>query len=123
MTGRIFGLLAGAAIMARGTASSASADGLPVLGVDVGSKGVTVPGATARYVTLWSGKKSTVVARVRRNGGRIDRSRLLQGTFTIPAVAYDGPSSTPGACGSSRCFDCRVTTASTRSHRVETGST
>ena len=100
MTGRLLGLLAGAAIVAGVAASTARADGLPVLGVDVGSKGVTVPGATARYVTLWSGKKSTVVARVRRNGGRIDRSRLLQGTFTIPAVAYDGSASGLSADGS-----------------------
>jgi len=100
MTGRLLGLLAGAAIAAGVAASTARADGLPVLGVDVGSKGVTVPGAAARYVTLWSGTKSTVVARVRRNGGRIDRSRLLQGTFTIPAVAYDGSASGLSADGS-----------------------
>ena len=100
MTGRLLGLLAGAAIVAGVAASTARADGLPVLGVDVGSKGVTVPGATARYVTLWSGEKSTVVARVQRNGGRIDRSRLLQGTFTIPAVAYDGSASGLSADGS-----------------------
>jgi len=70
MTRRILGLLGSAAIVAGAAAASASADGLPVLGVDVGSKGVTVPGAAARYVTLWSGPKTTVVARVRRNGGR-----------------------------------------------------
>ena len=99
MTGRILGLLA-STIVAATAASTASADGLPVLGVDVGSKGVTVPGAVARYVTLWSGKRSTVVARVRRNGGRIERSRLLQGTFTIPAVAYDGSASGLSADGS-----------------------
>jgi hypothetical protein len=93
MPRRILGLLGSAAIVAGATAAAASADGLPVLGVDVGSKGVTVPGAAARYVTLWSGPKSTVVARVRRNGGQIDRSRLLDGTFTIPAVAYDGSAS------------------------------
>src|SRR5580765_2838079 len=100
MTGRLLGLLAGAAIVAGVAVSTARADGLPVLGVDVGSKGVTVPGATARFVTLWSGKRSTVVARVRRNGGRIDRSGLLQGTFTIPAVAYDGSASGLSADGS-----------------------
>ena len=70
-----------------------------MLGVDVGSKGVTVPGAAARYVTLWSGPKTTVVARVRRNGGRVDRSRLLEGTFTVPAVAYDSSASGLSADG------------------------
>ena len=99
MTRRILGLLGSAAIVAGAGAATASADGLPVLGVDVGSKGVTVPGAAARYVTLWSGPKTTVVARVRRNGGRVDRSRLLEGTFTIPAVAYDSSASGLSADG------------------------
>ena len=99
MRRRILGLLGSAAIVAGAGAATASADGLPVLGVDVGSKGVTVPGAAARYVTLWSGPKTTVVARVRRNGGRVDRSRLLEGTFTIPAVAYDSSASGLSANG------------------------
>jgi hypothetical protein len=99
MTRRILGLLGSAAIVAGAAAASASTDGLPVLGVDVGSKGVTVPGAAARYVTLWSVPKTTVVARVRRNGGRVDRSRLLEGTFTIPAVAYDRSASGLSADG------------------------
>lgn len=100
MTRRILGLLGSAAIVAGAGASTANADGLPVLGVDVGSKGVTVPGAAARYVTLWAGPRSTVVARVARNGGRIVRSRFLQGMFTIPAVAYDGSASGLSADGS-----------------------
>jgi len=99
MTRRILGLLGSAAVVACAGAATASADGLPVLGVDVGSTGVTVPGAAERYVTLWSGPKSTVVARVARHGGRIVNSRLLQGTFTIPAVAYDGSASGLSADG------------------------
>lgn len=95
----ILGLLGSAAIVSGAGAATASADGLPVLGVDVGSKGVTVPDAAARYVTLWSGPKTTVVARVRRNGGRVDRSRLLEGTFTVPAVAYDSSASGLSADG------------------------
>jgi hypothetical protein len=67
----------------------ARADGLPVLGIDVGSSGVTVPGAGVRYVTLPAGR-STIVAGVERNGGRIVRSFTWPGTWTIPAVAYDG---------------------------------
>jgi hypothetical protein len=66
----------------------ARADGLPVLGIDVGGTGVTTPGNSLRYVTIPSGS-STVVAAVERNGGRIDHTILLPGTFTIPAVAYD----------------------------------
>jgi hypothetical protein len=60
-----------------------------VLGIDVGSSGVTVPGVAVRYVTLPSGR-STIVAAVQRQGGRIARSSRRRGSFTIPAVAYDG---------------------------------
>ena len=88
MSGRVVVFLAVGAAALVATAS-AGADGLPVLSVDAGPTGVTVPTGTARYVTIPAGH-STVVARVRRDGGRIIRSRLLPGTFTIPAVAYDG---------------------------------
>src|SRR4051794_21465334 len=77
---------------------AARADGLPVLGVDAGPTGVTTPASSARYVTMPAGGQ-TVVAAVRREGGRIIRSRLLTGTFTIPAVAYDGSASGLSADG------------------------
>ena len=66
----------------------ARADGLPVLGVDVGQSGV-VTADGARYVTMTSGGR-TVVARVARTGGSVLVWRSFPGTFTIPAVAYDG---------------------------------
>ncbi len=69
---------------------AAHADGLPVLGVDVGASGVTTPAADgARYVTLRAGR-GTLVARIARGSGAVLRSRLLVGRYTIPAVAYDG---------------------------------
>lgn len=68
---------------------NAQADGLPVLGVDAGATGVAIPGAPDRYVTIPAGS-NTALARVSQNGGRILASRILRGTFTIPAVAYDG---------------------------------
>jgi hypothetical protein len=88
MSGRVAVMLAlsATAVVAAG---SARADGLPVLSVDAGPTGVVTPAGSARYVTIPAGRR-TVVARVRRGGGRIIRSRLLPGTFTIPAVAYDG---------------------------------
>jgi DNA-binding beta-propeller fold protein YncE len=70
-------------------AGGAGADGLPVLGVDAGGTGVTTPSGNARYVTV-PANGNTVVARVNPHGGRILASRVLRGTFTIPAVAYDG---------------------------------
>lgn len=78
-----------AVICAGVSAGSAWADGLPVLGVDAGPGGVVSSNGNARYVTLHAGK-NTVVARVDPRGGRVLRSRLLHGIYTIPAVAYDG---------------------------------
>jgi hypothetical protein len=82
------GSVAVATIAAILSAPSARADGLPVLGVDVGSSGVATADG-ARYVTMASGGR-TVVARVAEAGGRLLVWRSLPGTFTIPAVAYDG---------------------------------
>jgi hypothetical protein len=70
--------------------ATAAADGLPVTGIDVGPSGVTTDGSAARYVTLPAGKGRTLVARVRRRGGQVQRSRLIRGSFTVPAVALDG---------------------------------
>jgi hypothetical protein len=90
---RFWVLLAGTVLMASSVgAKAARADGLPVLGVDVGASGVVTLSGQARYVTIPAGK-STVVARVSQGGGRILASSLLPGTFTIPAVAYDGSAS------------------------------
>lgn len=69
--------------------ATARADGLPVLGIDVGSTGVAPPGGSIRYVTIPAGP-STVVARVSTDSGAILASRTLPGSLTIPAVAYDG---------------------------------
>jgi hypothetical protein len=77
--------------------ASATADGLPI-GVDAGGGGVTTAGASERYVTL-PARGSTVVARVRRDGGEVVRSRALRGTFVIPAVALDGTASGLSADG------------------------
>lgn len=74
------------ALAALAAPSAALADGLPVLGVDVGGTGVA--SGDARYVTIPAGG-DTVVARLQRNGGRVDASAVLRGRFTIPAVAYD----------------------------------
>ncbi len=69
-------------------AAGARADGLPVLGVDVGGTGVASSSGNARYVTMPAGN-DTVLARVSPSGGRVLASTFLRGTFTIPAVAYD----------------------------------
>jgi hypothetical protein len=71
---------------------AAMADGLPVLGVDVGSEGVTARTSPIRYVTL-PAAGGTVVARTAVRGGRVLAFTQFPGTFTIPAVAYDGSAS------------------------------
>ena len=82
-----FALVAVAAVPA-----AATADGLPVLGVDVGSAGVAASTSPIRYVTLHGGRE-TIVARTAVRGGRVLRFTRLRGNFTIPAVAYDGSAS------------------------------
>ncbi len=69
-------------------AAGARADGLPVLGVDVGSTGVASSSGDARYVTIPAGH-NTILERVSPRGGQVLDWVLLHGTFTIPAVAYD----------------------------------
>jgi hypothetical protein len=76
----------------------ALADGLPVLGVDVGSSGVTVPGSPDRYVTVSQGRL-TLVERIARDGGRVLGMARVVGNFTIPAVAYDASASGLSADG------------------------
>jgi len=71
-------------------AATAHADGLPVEGIDLSRAGVAAPDPMSpRYVTLPAGS-DTVVAAVSQVGGQVRRSRVVDGTFTIPAVAYDG---------------------------------
>jgi hypothetical protein len=85
-----FGLaIVGAAVVAGG----AAADGLPVLGVDVSMQGVAVHGGPARYLTVSEGLRGTIVEQTATAGGSIMGLTRLHGTFTIPAVAYDGSAS------------------------------
>lgn len=69
--------------------AAAAADGLPVVGVDVGPEGVALPGKPPRYVALPVGK-NTLVARIDRGSGKVRASNVVPGRLTIPAVAYDG---------------------------------
>src|SRR2546423_5708040 len=77
---------------------AAAAHGLPVLGIDDGSSGVAAPAGVSRYVTI-PAPGGTLVERINRNGGQVLASSLFPGTFTIPAVAYDG---SPGGLSGDR---------------------
>jgi len=81
-------ILLGLALVATGLcAGTARADGLPVLGIDVGDSGVTTPQVRYVALSLWG---DTLVAKLEREGGRVLDRNALRGRFTIPAVALDG---------------------------------
>jgi len=83
-------LLALVALVAlAGAADRATAKGAGSLG---SFDGVAVTGSPYRYIAMRPGDSHalTVVARVDRDGGRLDRWWYLNGSFQVPAVAYDG---------------------------------
>jgi hypothetical protein len=92
-------VLVAAVIVTLSVTATAAADGLPVLGIDVGQQGVTAAGSPDRYVTINDGEW-TIVQRIARNGGRVLAWQKILGTFTIPAVAYDSSASGLSADGS-----------------------
>jgi hypothetical protein len=68
-------------------ASTASADGLPVVGVEADPSGLG--GQNVRYEALpYEG--DTFVQRIERGTGAILGSRTLRDRFEVPIVAYDG---------------------------------
>jgi hypothetical protein len=54
--------------------------------------GVSAPGGSVNYVAVWAGNHRTLVERVHRDGGVVERTRLLPGALGVPGVAYDGSS-------------------------------
>jgi hypothetical protein len=84
-------LLAAAAALAV-AAGGAGANGSPFSpGLVFGGEGVLAHDASVRYVTQTI-ETSTLVSVIRREGGRVDRWRLVRGFYGIPLVAYDGTS-------------------------------
>jgi hypothetical protein len=69
-------------------ASHAYGDGIGVTG---SAAGVSVAGSPYRYVALSpsSTPRVTVVERIERDGGKVDRWWYLPGNYYVPAVAYD----------------------------------
>ncbi|HEX2086992.1 MAG TPA: hypothetical protein VHF89_15025, partial [Solirubrobacteraceae bacterium] len=72
------------------TPAAASGDGLPIGNVDVGEKGVVVPGASHRITAVTAGGRSTLVMRIARDGGEIENVLRLNEPLTVPGVALDG---------------------------------
>jgi hypothetical protein len=69
-------------------APAAHAAGGPVPPVQ-GGTGVSAPGGSLNYVAVRAGR-DTVLQRVRRATGFIERSRSIRGAYGIPGAAYDG---------------------------------
>jgi hypothetical protein len=80
-------LLASLLVIAGAIASSARADGLPLLGQGVGP--LAIEAGPERLVSLPSAR-GTVLLRIQRDGGQVFASRFLARQLTIPQVAYDG---------------------------------
>jgi hypothetical protein len=76
------------ALMGLVAVPSAAADGGPVPPV-WGGAGVSAPGGDIAYIAVGV-RGSTLVERVRRDGGAVEQTRLLRGSFGVPGVAYDG---------------------------------
>jgi hypothetical protein len=67
---------------------SAFAGGVPVAPV-LGGAGVSTAGGTVNYVAVGAGR-DTVVERVRREDGTVERAARLDGRYGVPGAAYDG---------------------------------
>jgi hypothetical protein len=82
-----------------GIAAPAVADGAggPVPPLQAGA-GVSAPGSDLSYIAVPAGDQ-TVVERVRRVDGVVERTRLLGGKWGVPGVAYDGSSTGLSADG------------------------
>jgi hypothetical protein len=66
--------------------ATAVADGLPAVGIDANPLGV--PGGHVVYVTKRAGHDTRLVEKARYGGAM--RERTVRGSFSVPAVAYDG---------------------------------
>lgn len=68
--------------------AGALASGGPVPPV-LGGAGISVAGSPYRFIAVAKGP-NTLVERVRRDSGTVERSNLLSGAFGVPGVAYAG---------------------------------
>jgi hypothetical protein len=67
---------------------AAAADGGPAFPMQ-GGAGATAPGSPVTFVAVGA-RRDTVVERVRRNGGAVERTAVLRGAFGVPMVGFDG---------------------------------
>ena len=89
-------VILGCCALPLGAAAAANGAGGPVPPMQNGA-GVSTPGGSVNYVALSAGGHHTVVERVRRGDGFVERTRVLRGDYGIPGAAYDGSSGTRAA--------------------------
>jgi hypothetical protein len=94
--------------------ASASAAGGPVSPV-LGGSGVSTWTGPVNFIAVAAGR-DTIVERVIRNGGVVDRTRLIKGHYGIPGAAYDG--STTGLSADGRTLVLAEFTRSTTRTRL-----
>jgi hypothetical protein len=84
-------VILGCCALSLGAAAAANGAGGPVPPMQNGA-GVSTPGGSVNYVALSAGGHRTVIERVRRGDGFVERTRVLRGDYGIPGAAYDGSS-------------------------------
>ena len=75
------------------TSQSRAASGPPFPVEDVGGQGVAAVDGSFRYVTLRRGLSNgyeTTLLKIAQEGGEVERSRIIDDDFSVPAVALDG---------------------------------
>jgi hypothetical protein len=70
-------------------ATGAAADGGPVPPIQ-GGAGVSAPGSEFNFVAVGAGRHHTVLERIRRGSGLVERYRVVDGYLGVPAAAFDG---------------------------------
>jgi hypothetical protein len=97
MAGRVLTALVVALTLQAAGATLARADGLPVLGLASGARGVRGLDGGRRYVAS-PRKRETIVRAISASGHTVARV-VLPGRFDVPVVAYDGSASGLSANG------------------------
>jgi len=92
MRARTLKTLITAIALAVGAAPAAGADGLPVPVDQTFGEGVVSADGSSRFVTLTTSGK-TVVMRIASDGGEVEDYRVIDGNYTVPAIAVDGTAS------------------------------
>jgi hypothetical protein len=86
---RLAAAVLGALAAGSATPIAARGDGLPIPGVNARAGGVATPGGRWHYVAR-STRGRTTVRRVDWSTGKAVDSTILDGAYTVPAVALDG---------------------------------